>query len=82
MTDLNFNWVNELEEICFPNLAHNNFSGLERETSEREKKKNKQTNKQKSLSSGSQPAALKIVMLQEYYFQKNELYNKLKSVLS
>lgn len=79
MTDLNFNWVNELEEICFPNLAHNNFSGLERETSERRKKKKK---KQKSLSSGSQPAALKIVMLQEYYFQKNELYNKLKSVLS
>lgn len=58
-TDLNSNWVNELGEICFPNLAHNNFSGLERETSEEEGKKQKnkkkptETNKQKSLSSGS-----------------------------
>lgn len=34
MTDLNFNWVNELEQICFPNLAHNNFSGLEKEISD------------------------------------------------
>jgi len=51
MTDLNFNWVNELEEICFPNLAHNTFSGLERETSEEEEEE--KPNKQKSLSSGS-----------------------------
>lgn len=82
MTDLNFNWVNEFEEICFPNLAHNNFRGLERETSEGGKTKKTKQKTQQTEKPELRELTCSSVMLQRVLLSKNQLCNKRNSVLS